>query len=746
MTYVELGTPCPTQSTASLTTERARALHAAVVAHRDFQLVELRMWTSGDVTSDVLIVDCANDQVPSKNSYRIKNRERLAIVVPPSEAVAPQARALRHDFPLLPHINQTPVGEPLHLCLYLESWTETRRSWTPQRFLKRILWWLAESSMGTIHARDQPVERLYFNFKRQIVFPRGFESSLARKPCRLVVEGVEDEDGLWILRADFGRFSSRHALSIATLVIHVDTLIHGRVEEHPTTLGKLHEQLAAHGMSLIDQLRHGIALMVACNPRLLRADFAMILIDVELRRGPADPPELRETRAFFIESLEKLGEQLGVVARRADGIVRPHLVATPSVDEAWMQVRIMPADVRWIPSRATARRLSGISDSTSEERRALIGVGALGSSLLQLWTRAAWGQWTIIDPDRFEAHNLVRHIARAAHIGERKVAVVRRLMHLIYDDATNMETIASTAVPNEANEKLEIAYTTSSLIVDVSTTLTVPRELSLRDGIARCASTFVTPAGTDAVLMLEDQARELRLRDIEAQYYASLLADDWGRAHLGSRIDQMRVGTGCRDASVVLSLEHIQLFGATLARQIRTLTQDSTDAHLRMWRADANGGIECKIVKLTSAIYVHYGRWTIASYRGLDLKLRCLRSEKLPVETGGVIVGYIDHQSRTVFVVDVLRAPSDSKESADGFIRGKDGLKEAVDDVAARTMKMVRYIGDWHSHPPRAPAMPSRDDHLLSAHLASKLAADGDPALMIIVGDISTTYILSEVF
>jgi integrative and conjugative element protein (TIGR02256 family) len=246
--------------------------------------------------------------------------------------------------------------------------------------------------------------------------------------------------------------------------------------------------------------------------------------------------------------------------------------------------------------------------------------------------------------------------------------------------------------------------------------------------------------------MLEDQARELRLRDIEAQYYASLLADDWGRAHLGARVDQMRVGAGCRDASVVLSLEHIQLFGATLARQLRTLTHDSMDAHLRMWRVDAVGGVECKIVELTGAIYAHYGRWTIASYRGLDRKLRRLRDEKLPVETGGVIVGYIDHQSRTVFVVDVLRAPPDSKESADGFIRGKDGLKEAVDDVATRTMKMVRYIGDWHSHPPRASTAPSWDDRLLSAHLASELAADGDPALMIIVGDVSTRYVLSEVF
>lgn len=721
-------------------------MYAAISAHRDFCLLELRMWTSGGVTSDVLVADCANDQVPSRSPYGIKNRERLAIVVPPSDDVAPQARALRRDFPLLPHINQSPPEEPLHLCLYLEAWSETRRNWTAERFLKRILWWLAESSKGTIHAENQPVEHLYFNFKHQIVFPRGFEKTIARKPCRLYVESFENEVGLSILHARFRRLRAQQGLSVTTLVIRADTLIHGRVEKTPTTLGQLDEQLAAHSLSLAEQLQHELALMFTCNPRLLRADLAMILLDVELRRSPSHHPERREVRAFFIKSLESIAEQLGVVVRAGDTVTCPKLIAPVVVDDAWKQTGLLPADVRWVPTRETARRLSGISDGTSEERRTLIGVGALGSNLIELWTRTAWGRWTIIDADRIEAHNLVRHIARAAHIGEPKVAVVRRLMSLIYNDAASIEAISGNAVPQEPNEKVEAAYASVALVVDVSTTLTVPRELSLREGIARCASAFVTPAGTDAVLMLEDRARDLRLRDIEAQYYACLLADDWGRAHLAARADQTRVGAGCRDASLVLSLEQIQLFAATLAKQIRTLTLESGDPHLRIWRADSNGAIECKTVELTSTIYVRRGDWTIVSYQGVDRKLRGLRDEKLPFETGGVIVGYVDHQSRTVFIVDVLRAPPDSKESANGFIRGKEGLKAALDEVSARTMRMTGYIGEWHSHPPPASASPSRDDQLLSKHLACELAADGDPALMIIVGDVSTTFVLSQVF
>src|SRR5262249_59994406 len=56
------------------------------------------------------------------------------------------------------------------------------------------------------------------------------------------------------------------------LVVYADTLVHGRVEDHPITLGVLAQQLAAHGMSLVDELKLGLAMMVTCNPRLLRAD------------------------------------------------------------------------------------------------------------------------------------------------------------------------------------------------------------------------------------------------------------------------------------------------------------------------------------------------------------------------------------------------------------------------------------------------------------------------------------------
>jgi hypothetical protein len=67
-------------------------------------------------------------------------------------------------------------------------------------------------------------------------------------------------------------------------------------------------------------------------------------------------------------------------------------------------------------------------------------------------------------------------------------------------------------------------------------------------------------------------------------------------------------------------------------------------------------------------------------------------------------------------------------------VRGSDGLEDALNRVQQRTVFIVGYIGEWHSHPPFYPARPSGDDCKLIQYLADVLKRDGDPALMVIVG------------
>ena len=104
---------------------------------KDFEVIELRRLTQNNETSDLIIVESVNDQVPSRNPSGIKVRERLALVFTPN--TLPQVRALRKNFPTdCLHLNDVPLGDPVSLCLYFEPWSAVEITWTAQKHLTQI--------------------------------------------------------------------------------------------------------------------------------------------------------------------------------------------------------------------------------------------------------------------------------------------------------------------------------------------------------------------------------------------------------------------------------------------------------------------------------------------------------------------------------------------------------------------------------------------------------------------------------
>ena len=138
------------------------------------------------------------------------------------------------------------------------------------------------------------------------------------------------------------------------------------------------------------------------------------------------------------------------------------------------------------------------------------------------------------------------------------------------------------------------------------------------------------------------------------------------------------------------------------------------------------------------------GEWRVLWDEGLADKLKRIRAESLPNETGGVILGYFDQKRKAIHVVDVLSAPTDSVASQAGFTRGAIGVREAIERAAALTANIVGYLGEWHSHPRHSSATPSATDADLLAYLAETLAMDGVPALMVIVGETDISISLGE--
>jgi integrative and conjugative element protein (TIGR02256 family) len=735
-------------STEALKSPAARAVLGVCFKHADFKPVELRYLSlEGRETAEMVVVDCSNDSIPTKNQIGIHYPERLGLVFFVDRDRLPEVRALRKDFPATPHQNHVPKGEPASLCLYFEPWEVVERTWTPQSHLNRIVWWLVETAHGTLHRDDQPLEQLYFRSEYEIVLPPNFNETVQKNELVLSLERITEKvfQGKFVTLAEV---NTTAAPVFSCIALSLPPIIHGVVEQFPYDLGTLNDQLASRGVRLLELLSKEIWRITSCSGiQKNQGGVTLLVLRMPIQRKAGSRAERIEHKAFCIQGdLGRLGEACGVLSSDGpDGkYYRIQLIGeTMEAQDAWRQLRMEPVDAVRSLTLSMARDFSGIQTETAEFAGVLAGVGALGSNLAELWYREAWGSWTFVDLDRIEPHNLARHIANDSYIGRPKAEAVKDLVATTYFSGYIQPSSIVDSATNWSNVSLMATYEAADLVIDATTSLAVPRELS-KVNLKRAASVFLTPSGLGAVLLLEDSLRNIRLDSLEAQYYRAILNNLWGEEHLKGHQGHLWVGAGCRDISMIMSTELVQLHSATLARQLR-LKKEHEQAMIGVWHVEPDaGGIIADSVSVADPLTVEANDWHIAWDNWLHGKVHQLRKAAFPNETGGVLLGYIDQKVRTIYVVDVLPAPPDSEAESDGFTRGSQGLQEMLKSVQTKTANIVSYLGEWHSHPRGMSASPSMLDVELLAYLAKMLEYNGLPALMLIVGEAEETWSIGE--
>jgi len=743
---VEFGEPLVDQDPERLAIPAARRTAVAVTGHQEFKFRELRTVKDsvlGD--SEVVVVEASSDKIWSQNRVGIHFREPLALRFFKNAAYAPEVRALRKDFPVTLHQNHIIPGEPASLCLYFGPWSATSRSWTPERHLARVQWWLAETANETLHRSDQPPEQLYFESRHTLVLPPDFEQKVGQKDWVLSVQPRTAESSYKrILVCTFKQLAQRdEAPKLTCVALTLPTVNHGPIERSPATLGELHDQFDRRAAPFIEALFAEIQRVADGTGLAAGADFATLLvIRVPVIRNAGDTPKF-EIRGFLVaHGIGPLGELVQVLHKLNNKYYKVTLLNGAAPASAWRDVPVELVEVVPPFTSELARRYSGVANAGPNG--VLAGLGALGSAIADTWARQGWGQWTYIDPDLLMPHNLARHSGYEPFVGWPKVDVMRQLNRLLFPSVEPGFGIRASANAFD-NAQVKAAVESAQLIVDASTTFEVPRDLSARDGVARSVSAFITPSGQHSVLLMEDISRTIRLDVLEAQYYRFVLGAPWGTDHLAGHAGDLWVGAGCRDVSSIISTDVIEAHAALLARQIR-VRSEAPDAAIQIWRLNPQtGATETSAFGVSPPLHDGIDGLRVAWDEGLRSKIRDMRERGLPKETGGVLLGYFDMPNDTVYVVDAMPAPPDSERGSGEFIRGVEGLEAAVEEAGRRTGKVVTYVGEWHSHPRGVAPLPSSWDNDLMVHLATLLHQDGHPALMLIVGDSREQWLVGSV-
>jgi len=217
------------------------------------------------------------------------------------------------------------------------------------------------------------------------------------------------------------------------------------------------------------------------------------------------------------------------------------------------------------------------------------------------------------------------------------------------------------------------------------------------------------------------------------QYYRALVNDESLIGHFTPIDVRPRYGQSCRDVTSRIPQDTMALHAAIGSRAFRRAVAEDGPM-ISIWRADRALAVRQVTIEPARVTGFSVGEWRVRTDSKLLDTLHALRRSKLPNETGGVLLGSIDLDRKTVYVVDTLPSPPDSDEWPTLYIRGSRGLKSQVERVGKVTDGALHYLGEWHSHPNGCSTAPSNDDLKVFSWLTEIMDAEGLPALMMIVG------------
>lgn len=721
-----------THSGARATALAARGQFAAMVECRKSETTE----------TVVLDVDVERPQTPVND---IRASERVAAVFSLEADTLPEALALREDFPDVPHLNLRDRELPRSLCLYDQVWTELKRSWTGAGFIERIRWWLRLTARGELHGEDQPLEPLMFSHGFDLVVPSGFGTDDGRMalPARIgLVGGMQG----WVIVCWNAKAAELGGARSYVMYIETPPRAHGVIRHTPKTIADIVALVDDDRFSLLAHIREALWAIpeeIRKDPELRKKVAPVFVLGLPKTRRDSGQVEAVETKAFIsFDGIESVGVAVGAWA--VDGVsLAPILGGDNSSDGSSASVVVANVVHELSPSQAAA--YSGLAQR-DERRIVAIGIGALGSQVAMNLARSGSGEWTLVDDDAFMPHNAVRHALEGGFVvGRNKAECVAAYMNSITpSDEMARFLPVNYHKPGDHRNQLAEVIEASDLILDMSASVAVARELSDEDRGSRAVSLFLAPSGQDLVMLAEDSGRRLRLGDLEVLYYKAVVTKPELEGHLRVDGSTMRYGASCRDVSVLMSQTTVGTLAGIGAAAVQQ-TREDTGAAIRVWRMHPQTmSVSALDVELDDFEEVSQHGWRVRVSRGLFADVLARREERLPNETGGILIGGVDHARRCVHIVQALGSPPDSEEWPTMYIRGVKGLEAERKRVVTATDGNLNYLGEWHSHPRGASTRPSVDDAKVFDWIC-ELAADEDrPAIMLIIGEKEVRIFIAE--
>ena len=669
---------------------------------------------------------------PQKMAAPIARKEQIAARF--KDNTLPKVYALRPEFPSdVPHLNLAGKDTPPWLCLDERPWDEVKSRWTAFRFIERIRWWLAATARGDLHGDAQPAEPV-FGGNTGLIVPSDFLLSDWPADRTLAIHAVNNATEPNTIRMREGAPSGKSEDdNFITVCLTSRPLPMQRLRFAPENIKQLHDTVNEWGIDLVNTLRKLVGDFSSSDYKKLECR-PLILLQVPLLKTDGFSSGQSDLKAFIPlrdYNFARIGGELGVLYEAAEKNERPGLRIP--VDEGMQgeKIPVIALSVHADYSRDVAASAAGLP--VDKRAVSIIGAGAIGSHLIEIMRRDGFGAWTILDHDTFLPHNVQRHRLAAPMVGLPKASAMARHVDFIVGVENETTSICANVLHecSDVNANLQNA----DLIVDASASIPVARRLSdLSEISAPRLSVFFNPAGSDVVLLAEDNDRSITLAALEAQYYRAILEIPSLANHLLEKGSGYQYAGSCRSVAFKMPEHQTSMLTGAIAGDMRRRI-NGTGAAIVVWANQPETGLKREAIHVYAIDRHVIGEWEVIIDRGLIETAAKRRAEALPNETGGILLGTIDIPRRTICVVQIVSAPNDSSGSSAGFERGVKNLKLIIEEAQRKTAGQVEYIGEWHSHPAGVAPTPSTTDIKQLYWLGTERVIEELPAVMLIIGD-----------
>jgi len=648
-----------------------------------------------------------------------------------AEGHMPDVFVLRNDFPAVPHLMMSDDGKTKWICYSAVADEELRLRMNGRFLVECINNWFVKTARNDLHHPDQPFEPFFLGSKGVAIVKSGFNNKMFNK----FVLKVNKEQKVLFQVDD--KIKDSNSEWYITLLLQLPPSADNIIRRVPSTLMELLKLVK--NVDMLDLFRKQVetAWLVRQNQKLFAEIFGqmtnallnckcLIVLYIPVIDDKSNSLALRDLRVFVVDKpYSSLLELIGYRFNSNPKVKKLEPIASSEVQD----IPVTLLNLHSSFETAFARQLNGLDDNYENPRIALIGVGALGSQVFANCIRAGYGKWTLIDNDKLWSHNLARHSLGLAAVGKSKAFEMVDYAKSILEDAEVNAIVDS--MLNQKNTELVSALAEADIIVDISTSVAVEREIAIGvESKARRVSFFLNQSGTCLAMLKEDTERSITLDLLEMQLYKILTRDEYYRDYFFTT-DTTAYSATCRSITSRLSQDDIALSAATVSKELKRL-QETNDAQLAIWKITEDG-LNATRFAAESWYELKLDQWSIYVNCTLISEMHSKRQEHIPNETGGVLIGHYDFSRKYLYIVDMIFSPNDSIESPTSYIRGCDSLLEKISAISKLSYDNLYYIGEWHSHPTPDTAM-SRDDRSLLSVITEWNEAECKLGCMIIVG------------